>query len=302
MMLLKNKTKLLIGAIVIATVQTSTVNASLFVLPNRCGHDQLEPAQAYGRNQWFKKCYPLHYGLFFPGGIETGGVDTTNAPQYPTYAVIKGNDSKGKMIFEGNGWRAPLVAPPTQNDPSCAIPEPNQFVGLCTASCATSDTELASPKGTKSFETMYENMIEEVLSPIISQNEKHDVTERKLRGYTRDMMDSSQEIFKITTENGTILKTSSHHPLLTSNRTMVRSKDIKVGQFLLTGNGTPTRVMSVEKELFFGKLYNATIDTNDRQKSLYIINNIISGDKKIQDETISEINRSIFRDIVNQEN
>ncbi len=105
----------------------------MFPAGNPCRHDMLEPAQAHGRNQWFKKCYPIHYELFFPRGIvdEVEDFDGVQRYLYPSYAVVIKNARGTVSSVEGNRWTAPIVAPLTQNDPSCAIPEPNSFIGLC---------------------------------------------------------------------------------------------------------------------------------------------------------------------------
>ncbi len=130
MNLLKKRTNLLFAAVMLLTGYASSTHA-LYLIPTRCEHDNLNLAQAIGRNQWLKKCDPLAYRAYFPTGSEVYKPYGAGYLLYPTYAKVNESNEKGQILYERTEWKAPTVAPANQEDPSCQIPDQIEPIGLC---------------------------------------------------------------------------------------------------------------------------------------------------------------------------
>lgn len=272
--------------------------------PNRCAHDSLSqwtqgqalPGTARGRNEWLKTCEPKIYRTVFPGGNEFD----PNLPQrraYPTYGVISGFDAANNPIFTSGGYIAPTTPVATQADPTCAVPERFDMVGLCTSGCVTPDSEIVAPEGNLEIGLMDQEARQDVSVPTLTDSGDLGLTDMKVKRYYKDMMTTTQPILVFTTKAGGTLKMSKNHPILNGNHEMVKAEDFKIGDSLITEKGEKDEIVSITEKKYNGRLYNFSVDTAKLEESLYVVQGFISGDKKYQDNDVSEFNRNILRNV-----
>ncbi|MNL41585.1 hypothetical protein D3C87_1640010 [compost metagenome] len=137
----------------------------------------------------------------------------------------------------------------------------------------------------------------ETLVPTQASSEALRLEPMSVKRYTKDIADTNQEILVVKTVSGGSVKVSLNHPLLKGDYTMAKAEDLKVGDSLVTAEGKKDLIVAIEKQQFFGKLHNMTIETNELKKSLYVVQGYISGDKKYQDIEATNFNRQILREI-----
>lgn len=288
---------------------TQGTHAMLLIDPNRCAFDSLEQwspgnpieGTSRGRNAWFKGCDPAGYGIIFPGGFET--VTNGNRRSYPTYGRVTGVDAQGNLQFDpninGSPWRAPTSEVSSADDTRCKKPEEFVLVGLCTSGCVTPESLVETPQGTQEIAQMTEQKQPQVLVPMPVENGNISSEPMDIERYTSDMISVRQDILVITTKSGASIRLSVNHPLLDGEFIITRADAFKVGDSLVSANGNLDEIVSIEPQKFTGKLHNLTVASNELDKSLYIVQGFISGDKKYQDLETSDLNRKILRRISN---
>ena len=300
------KAALIIPLLITPMFIAQVSHAVPYITPERCAHDSLAQGaapvagSAAGRNAWFKVCKPEAYDTTFPDGNENDPV-THSRMVYPTYGIVTGRDANNQTTFTTNGYRAPSVAPATEADPSCIVPAPNKFVGICTSGCVAPASEIATAKGRVSILDMSTAPgVSEVLVPMANAAGVVQLEKNAVKNFTKDMIATQQTVYVIKTVSGGEIYASENHPFLSGSHKMVRAVDLKVGDSLVTSEGRKDLITQVSTQPYFGKLYNLTVDTNEREKSLYVVEGYISGDKKIQDESVSEFNRAVLRDLATE--
>lgn len=297
------KTKFLMASILLAT---STSHAVPFFQPSRCTHDNLPQwtdgtpiaGTARGRNEWLKVCEPKMYKAVFPGGNEFDPNISSASDKrrsYPTYGIITGYNSKNEPVFTTNGYVAPKAPPANAGAKECIVPEPNEFVGLCTSGCVVPETQVATVGGAFQIGDLYDAKSPSVLVPTENASGALTLEPQRVRSYLRDVIDAHQEVLVIKTMSGGSVVVSTNHPLLTAESKMAKAEDLKAGDSLVTADGKKDLITAIEKQAYYGKLYNLTIDTADKAKSLFVVQGYISGDKKFQDQDVSEFNRRVLR-------
>lgn len=275
---------------------------ALRIDPARCAADSLPQwtggninGTARGRNEWMKVCTFELYDAMFPMGNEFDELTGNNRRLYPTYGIPKG-DGKTTQWDYGT-WRAPTEAPASADAASCVKPAGYRFVGLCTSGCVTPDSIVTTRQGSIDIETMDLEATNETLVPTQASSESLRLEPMAVKRYTKDIAETKQEILVVKTVSGGSVKVSLNHPLLKGDYTMAKAEDLKVGDSLVTAEGKKDLIVAIEKQKFFGKLHNMTIETNELKKSLYVVQGYISGDKKYQDIEATNFNRQVLREI-----
>ncbi len=302
--------KLLLVSGILALSQVA--NAIWLMDPVRCAFDNLSqwdsPSQpientARGRNEWFKVCDPSHYEDIFPLG---GEINPTNGRRiYPTFAKVTGLDGANLLFdpnVDGKPWTAPTSPPSSADDVHCKLPNGFRLIGFCTSGCVTTESIVETPKGSQEIVNMKQNNQSEVWVPLRNENGKFQMQSMSVEKYTSDIIPAAQKILVINTQSGASIRLSKNHPLLNNEFIMTEAEKFKVGDSLVNSNGELDEVIKIEEQDYFGKLYNLTVATNDLDKSLYVVQGFISGDKKYQDLESRDLNRKFFRNLVRQLN
>ncbi len=315
-------------ATTMAMIYSQAAFAGLVLTPIRCAGDNLpqwlhdtDPAHyglntpsngtARGRQAWWKVCDPEEYATVNAGSAKFGIAaeydptanhnNGTFTRWYPTFGVINGIDPRTEMLdFSRPGnWVAPTVAPPTVGDPACQLPTNYTFVGMCASGCVTPDQEISTPDADIPIRDLEKINKPSVLVPMISHQSVIGYDPIKVERFIKDGTDALQKIVVISTQSGGHLRVSLEHPLLVKDYTMRKAENLKVGDSLVRADGQPDVIVAIQNEEYYGKVHNLTVDNSNLDKSLYIVGGFISGDKKFQDTRLSDINRKIFRTLVN---
>ncbi len=81
----------------------------------------------------------------------------------------------------------------------------------------------------------------------------------------------SAPLFHIHTENNKTLRLTKNHPVLLSDMTMIKAKNVKVGMKLVTQKGEPVKVIQIQKKLFKGNVVNFSVDTTSDNPIEHVI-------------------------------
>ena len=279
---------------------------------------------ARGRNAWFKVCDPRGYAEVFPSASINGDsaefdilVSQASGHRrlYPTFGIVTGTDpvtgeteftnlvdevvqkATGKEV-DKVAWVAPTVAPPTSGADECQLHEDFVFVGLCTSGCVTPEQEIVTPEGKQAIADLELEKNPSVLVPVSSGSDSLEMSTLAVKSFVKDIMPAEQKILTITTQSGISIRVSLNHPLLTGDFTLSPAENLKVGNSLVKATGEKDPIISIEEGTYFGKLHNMIVDTPLAERSLYVVQGVISGDKRFQDESVSDLNRSALRNLV----
>ena len=271
--------------------------------PERCAFDSLaqwnegEPlaGTARGRNEWLKVCSIGSYKTAFPKGNEFEPNSSRRA--YITYGKITAIDENHEIVFDPGSWRAPTIAPESPGSADCNVPDDYDIVGYCTSGCVTPDQSIETSLSQQPILDMIRGHVNQVAVPVRASDDSLRSEVHGIRRFTKDLAATSQKIVVVTMVTGARLKLSQNHPLLTSDFRMKNADQLKVGDRLVSGSGSYDKIVSIEEQPYFGKLYNLSVETNDLSKSLYLVQGYVSGDKKFQDLSVSELNRKHLRSL-----
>lgn len=307
-------------------------NAGLIVNPVRCAVDSLpqwlhdtDPTHydsktdstgtARGRNAWWKTCNPSAYKMAYPDSKITG-IDAEfnviiqgnqNTRLYPTFGIVTGSDPATREVIFTNKineipWVAPTTEPNSIGSEACNLPTDFEFVGLCTSGCVTPEQEIKTPSAEKPIVELERlknfNEISVLVPEANDRSFKMELNEFGVKSFVKDLIPTEQKILEINTRSGKTVRVSLNHPLLTEDFTMKQAQDLTLNNSLITSAGEADPITSINQVKYFGKLHNMYVDTPRLEQSLYIVQGLISGDKKYQDVSISDINRAILRKLV----
>lgn len=269
--------------------------------PQRCAGDNLaqwsegQPLQgtARGRNEWVKVCRSLEYDMAYPSGSEFEPGSQRRA--YLTYGIVTGTDANKEVTFDYGAWRAGTHGPASPTATECAKPPEYRVVGYCTSGCVTPEQEITGAQGAVPMVELQQRNAEQVAVPLRLNNDEIGTELLNVRGYIKDLAPTAQKIIVVKTSGGKTLKLSTNHPMLTSDYRMKNADQLSVGDELVAGSGAQEKIVSVEVQDYYGKLYNLVVDSDDLAKSTYLVQGFVSGDKKFQDLSVSEQNRRFIR-------
>jgi hypothetical protein len=73
------------------------------------------------------------------------------------------------------------------------------------------------------------------------------------------------------------------------------ASDFKVGQNLVKFGGASDRIVAIEHEKYFGKVYNVFVKSASPQHNVVITSGFLNGTAFFQNEGASNMNREILR-------
>ena len=120
----------------------------------------------------------------------------------------------------------------------------------------------------------------------------------KVYSYTTEIRDAEQDIYKVTTASGGSLSVTNAHPIITSEGRLVKAEQLVEGDALLKANGSPDRIIRVEKTRFFGKVYNIKPMSREPVANILIAQGYLVGSARFQNDDVGYINRILlFRSV-----
>lgn len=260
----------------------------------RCAefNDSLDTQQANNRSLWAAKCYPW---LKFT--MQEGKVYLKNSQ---TGELLIGYPLFGSLQPDGS-----VIPKPAPIDPAadCWDPNTHPFLGYCRAGCFTPDQEILfnTPVGYKEIALASQKGISDILIVDgVDTNNEINLRSRDLVSYTVDPKAHNQPILIFQTVDGEI-QVTPNHPLVDGRGYMVAASTLKVGDSLKTVTNTNSKITSIEKVDYFGKVYNIDMGTSDMFENIIVANDFLSGTVYYQNDGISNLNRQVLRTLIPKE-
>ncbi|MBU2712995.1 Hint domain-containing protein, partial [Zooshikella harenae] len=255
----------------------------------RCEDDSLSPSAAFGRNDWAQKCkYISHRTWDFNVNDDYG--NRRGRPFYPSF-------------YEPNNFDHWFKAPTTKSA-NCGRGAGDKHTKIltCLSSCYTPDQKLLFPEGELTIYDAFSRQVKKIvtLDDAASLNNLQ-YTTRPVNAYSESVRDVLHEILVIKTQNGGQLKVTPNHPLLVSSGHMRNAENLKVGDSLISQNGTFDSIVSIKSTEFFGKVYNVRPDSSGENGvslngQIVIAQGFLSGSMYYQNTGAYHVNRLVLRD------
>ncbi|MCP3137649.1 Hint domain-containing protein [Pyxidicoccus xibeiensis] len=284
------------GQSLLVVMLLGATGASAQVVEGRCASDQLfNNAQANERVEWALRCGKItaqqafDYRSFFDPS--SGTIQPKSLYTYPVF-----------------GWEASATAnaavwvAPTDRNAACTVPysAPHgggaRVVTDCVIGCYTPEQQLRFSTGELAIKEAMQSQRTDVvtLSPDASMDRLSFQTGRVV-AYTADVVEAEQTILNIRTRLGGHLRVTTNHPVLDSSGVMKQADEFREGDELIREDGSLDPIVSVEKELYFGKTYNLKPSTYDAVTNIVVAQGFLNGSGRYQDKTVTESNRVLRR-------
>ncbi len=260
--------------------------------PARCSQDSLSNDQAHARHQWMVKCQGTNPVIkefltqFEEVKYQGHGLDTAGRVLYPT--------------FMSTQTKKPWIAPKTASA-SCTIPENVYVAGVCLSSCATPEQQILVERENKfkymSFiDALTQNVPQVATLQSNSTMASKELASTKVDVWVTEMLDGDHDILIFNMKSGGQLKLTTNHPILTADGVMKISGDFKVGESLVQLGGKLDPIVSIEKAVHHGKVYNVFVKSSDLRKNVVVTNGYLNGTAFYQNEGAKFLNRAMFRE------
>jgi PKD repeat protein len=262
--------------------------------PHRCSQDSLDNDHAHARFDWMVKCQDKvpaikeFLTVFNDVKYKSYGLDTPGRVLYPTFMIT--NPAK------------PWIAP-TSKTAACDVPASAYIAGVCVSSCATPDQQIlvdvANDKKLKYMpfiQALTQNVDRVATLQSNSSMSSKQLDSTKVDVWVTEMLDTDHDILVFTMKSGGQLKVTTNHPILNSKGMMQLSSEFKVGDSLVQLGGKLDQIVSIEKIVYHGKVYNVFVKSSAPQKNVVVTNGYLNGTAFYQNEGADAMNRDLFRD------
>jgi hypothetical protein len=174
--------------------------------------------------------------------------------------------------------------------------------GLCWSGCYTPEMQISYASGDMGIKLAYDSgKLDLITLTPDATLDNLQYMENKLKSYTVDVEEQRQVIYSFDMESGGTLRVTSEHPLLTDDGIMRQAQDLTKGQRLIKKDGTSDVISSLQKEQYFGKVYNVKPVTYDYQSNIVVAQGYLSGSSRYQNEYLDMINSVILRRALSEE-
>lgn len=247
----------------------------------------------------------MHWGLFCRdkptagagGAIRPGTAYLTDASHTDYYAAV--NAALRPKLFPTYWDSTNFViwdAPEDVGEKCEKLPFDAFNVGLCVAGCYTPETLLRFAEGEVGIkEAADSGMVNLVTLSPESTLDRLRMKTNKVERYTVDIREGWEDIYNLKMDSGGSLRVTSEHPLVTSDGRMRQAKSLKVGTKLISAEGTPDPIVSIEVSKVFGKVYNVGPVSIDYTSNIVVAGGYLNGSVRYQNEFLDNINAIILR-------
>jgi hypothetical protein len=189
------------------------------------------------------------------------------------------------------------VAPKDRNAPESQPPFPWK-IGVCQGGCLLGDQLILFSDGYyKASEAMKLKKADLVTLDENSTTDNLLFKETSVKEYKSDINPKARNTYlTLTTNAGSKLKVTPTHPLINGSGTMVRAKELKVGETLLHVSGEVHQVTRIESNVIEERVINVQPATRSETRNVYVVQGYLSGSSSQQDRDLSEVNRYLFRE------
>ncbi len=249
------------------------------VMKSRCNEDSLEPGSARERIEWSAKCGHItgterEYSLFDAGQLRT-------RPLYPLY----GKEDMSEI------WKGSV----DRNAP-CSVPGGMTVIAFCTSSCYTPEQLLLFPEGFLKIKEAKGAVMSHVM--VLRDNSTSDnlkFVAFPVESYTEEVRPNWQDVLKFKTKSGGELRVTTNHPIVDMIGAVKTADKFKVGESLVHYQHGLDPIIGIEKERYFGKVYNLAPDTRSLVSNIVVAQGYLNGSSYFQNEGEAFQNRSLLR-------
>jgi hypothetical protein len=101
-------------------------------------------------------------------------------------------------------------------------------------------------------------------------------------------------IYVLRTQSGGELRVTHEHPVLNGEGRIVQAQTLKVGQELLKADGTPDRIIDIQKTQHFGRVYNISPVSTDPVSNVVVSQGFLVGSSRFQNDEVGYMNRMLL--------
>ncbi len=238
-------------------------------LDERCRFDQLQSRSlATERNQWSRKCGYIKSDAMLEAMNSEG-----------TYLVF----SNGRLGGGGGNLNVPA-------DKQAACISGLIKQGFCFAGCYTPGQRLTFINADEEISAAY-HAKRELISALAVDTKPATLSfsEQKISSFIAG--ETSEEVLTITSEGRHQLTVTLEHPLVLAAGTIIKARDVALGDYLLTAEGEAAAVVSIVREHFTGKVWNVRPASHNKLENILIAEGLLSGSQRFQSQWSGEITR-----------
>ncbi|MBF0361643.1 MAG: hypothetical protein HQK49_11565 [Oligoflexia bacterium] len=262
-----------------------TIRAPQGVIPERCSEDSLSAEESIERLHWANRCgYLTARYLDFCLNDDNGSVRAR--PMYPSF--ISSDFSKA--------W----VQAPKNRNSECIIPDAFKVVQpiFCISSCYTPDQKIlfASNKNISIIDAYNSNFPTVMVAKDSSTIGNILLEEIPIKFFTKEAIDTNNQIIKFTTESTKTIKVTSNHPLIDGDGYLKEANNFKISDYLLNEHGQKEKIIDISHFNHFGKVYNILPESKNISNHILVAGGLLSGSAYFQNDGVIYLNRKLLRD------
>lgn len=209
------------------------------------------------------------------------------------------------MLDDYVAWRAPITKDDQCHNPG-ADPDPypasTTFVGLCQSGCYTPDQKLTFVGGRHGIKKALDKSRMDLVTLSPDSTLRNIVLmKNKVQSYMGDVASAQQTVLAFKMQSGGELHVTEEHPLVTADGFIKQAETLKVGESLITDKGVFDPIVSIEREEYYGKVYNVKPMTRDNVSNIVVAQGYLNGSSRYQNEDLEDLNRMVLRDTIPKE-
>jgi hypothetical protein len=172
------------------------------------------------------------------------------------------------------------------------------FAGVCSCGCFAKGTRIAVVDAASSSSSpkwiAIENMESSFLNTTVwsfadeATFKNFNFSPRKISRFTKGP--EVDPLIFVTTFSGNSIGLTKAHAMLLADGTMARADALKIGDQLVSMQGTPDAIIDIKIAKTQDDVYNVLVDGNTNQSHLILANRLVAGDLAWQNSLASELN------------
>ena len=263
--------------------------------------DSLNAAEATQRLAFALSCEKIQKNIRDLRSAEKQGVtikNGTRVPGYPSYG--KWNDAISEYENPLKWFAPPRPQAGKTGAPSCSdIPAEYEIGFFCGSGCYTPEQMILSDQGPIAIVQASAVNLASVqsLTPDSSMD-KLEYQSSSVLSYISDVTPGLQEVLRFKMLSGGELRVTLNHPLINSAGEMAQAQSFKAGDALVKEDGSLDPILSIEKENYFGKVYNLRMASEDSKENILVAQGYLNGSVRYQNEFVDQLNRHLLRSVV----
>ncbi len=275
----------------------------------RCSQDSLNNTKAGGRYKWMVKCADKVPAIkefltkFDDVSITKGSgkskqefsLGSEGRVMYATFMSRNSHNSQGSKCEK------PWIAP-TDPNVSCDVPADVYVAAVCVSSCATPEQQIMAQESANEklkyvrFDQAWKDKFAFVAT-LQSQSTMSSKRVQKTRvdQWVTEMVDTTHDVLEFHMKSGGQLRVTANHPIVSGDAFIRQAQDFKVGDSLVLLGGQLDQIVSIDKQEYFGKVYNVFVKSADLHKNIVVTNGYLNGTAMYQNEGAKFLNTQVMR-------